>query len=51
MNNNLIEQIVYLDYTSTSKEDVVGVGSARPDSLANIMKNNIVIIQEENSQL
>lgn len=42
--NNIVENIVYLNYTSTSIESPYHDDSSRPDSLPNIMRDNIIIL-------
>jgi hypothetical protein len=41
------ENIVYKDYTSTSIEKKYLDDSSRPDSLINIMRDCVIILQEE----
>lgn len=41
-NNN----IVYLDYSTSSSETGSIENSSKPDSLSNIMKNNILIMDD-----
>ena len=45
--NNIVRNIVYLDYTSTSIECPYHDDSNCPDGLPNIMKDNIIIVSED----
>jgi hypothetical protein len=42
--NEMVKNIVYVDYTSTSRECAYSDDSNRPDSLLNIMRDNVIII-------
>ncbi len=42
--NNIVKNIVYLDYTSTSIECPYHDDSNRSDGLLNIMRDNIIIL-------
>ena len=48
--NDMVKNIVYVDYTSTSRECTYSDDSNRPDSLLNIMRDNVVIIDSESSE-
>ncbi len=56
MGSETINNIVYLDYRTTATASTQYENSVKPESLANIIKNNIliyndtIIIEENNSK-
>ena len=44
LNSDVIENIVYIDYSSTSLECFFCDDSSRPDSLSSMMRDNVVIL-------